>query len=322
MKWERHAHVSRWSGYRFFSSRWSGCGCALVAWTVFAAAALVAAGEFEGRIAIALELAREKPQEKSIANIVDDSDQYATPQVLVDKILRYLNPQPHETFIDPGCGDGRALIAAAKQYGCQSIGIEVDPGRVALARKNAEVAGVADKVTIIEADFKTIDWPAADVGYAYLFPEDLKPIRNKLLTLDRFACFAHKVPALPMHNVGNRFYTWQHSRVFAWWDGNAYYSRPNAGCNCPMCQSVVASLTEQRSHRRQPMRQQVVAAQSQIVVYTTPNCLPCARLKRAMLSAGIPFTERRGAAGRSVPYVVVDGRLYSGSAIYQAVGLN
>lgn len=161
-----------------------------------------------------------------------------------------LNPKPHETFLDPGCGNGKAVILAALKYGCTGIGIESDPERIKEAIAYAEEAGVSDKVTFIEGDFNTMKWPDADVGYVYLFEENLADIRNKLLSLNRFASYSHQVPNLPMYSRNNsEFYTWDYNKAFAWWDGVAYTQRPKRGCNCPMCNSVVRALNEQRSHQ-------------------------------------------------------------------------
>ncbi|AZV00260.1 glutaredoxin family protein [Paracoccus kondratievae] len=52
-----------------------------------------------------------------------------------------------------------------------------------------------------------------------------------------------------------------------------------------------------------------------VIVYTQPNCQPCAAVKRLLMAEGIPFEERSAAehrdylasiGARSVP-VIVDG---------------
>jgi hypothetical protein len=179
-----------------------------------------------------------------------EADQYASPPDVIARALQTLRPQPHEVFLDVGSGDGRVVIAAARDYGCKAIGIEVDPERIALAQENARLAGVEDKVSFIQGDYTQVEWPAADVGYAYLFEADLKAARNKLLGLDRFVTFAHKVPDLEMFSLyqGESF-LWDRDRAFVWWDGNPYYNRPCSRKNCNMCLSIQADLDEQRSHR-------------------------------------------------------------------------
>ena len=55
-------------------------------------------------------------------------------------------------MFDLGCGDGKIPIAAARLFGAFAKGIEYEPEMAALARRNAERAGVADKVEIITGD--------------------------------------------------------------------------------------------------------------------------------------------------------------------------
>lgn len=183
------------------------------------------------------------------APVVYTSD-YATPQDSVDRMLAQLKPQSSEVFLDVGSGDGRVVIAAARDYGCRAYGIERDHDRVLLARRNAEAAGVSDLVTIIEGDFNEVDWPDADVGFAYLFPVDLAPIRDKLLRLDRFATFAHQVPDLPMWSYGEDFYVWDYDQAFVMWQGQARTGRVCNRPNCTMCNAIAAGVSEQRSHRQ------------------------------------------------------------------------
>lgn len=64
-----------------------------------------------------------------------------------------------------------------------------------------------------------------------------------------------------------------------------------------------------------------------VTVYTTPLCVPCEALKRALKARGVPFrtvdllmdeeaAERLEEQGiRSAPALEVDGRFYSGAAL-------
>jgi hypothetical protein len=137
---------------------------------------------------------------------------------------------------------------AAMKYGCKCIGIEQDAERIEVAKQKAEEAGVLDKITFINANIDEIKFPHFDVAYAYLFPEDLKEIRNKLLGGDRFASFAHQVPNLPMYNNGD-FYIWDRDKAFSWYEGRAYTGRICSRNNCSMCASIVNGIKEQKSHR-------------------------------------------------------------------------
>lgn len=177
---------------------------------------------------------------------------YATAPDTISRALEILKPKPNEVFLDIGSGDGRAVIAAARDYGCRAIGIEQDHERVALARQNAAMEGLHGRATFIEGDFTKIEWPRADVGYVYLFPEDLALIRNKLIRLNRFVSFAHQVPGINMtsHHDGE-LYSWKSQPAAAsvpgvWWEGR-FYTKPVCNrWNCSMCAAIRAALNEQR----------------------------------------------------------------------------
>ena len=75
-----------------------------------------------------------------------------TPDALVQRMLEQAKVGPEDLVFDLGCGDGKIPIAAAKQFGAVAKGIEYEPELAALARRNADRAGVADKVEIITGD--------------------------------------------------------------------------------------------------------------------------------------------------------------------------
>ena len=50
-----------------------------------------------------------------------------------------------ETVCDLGCGEGRVLIAAAKEFSAIAIGVEIDPLKTMLARLLKKINGVDDR---------------------------------------------------------------------------------------------------------------------------------------------------------------------------------
>lgn len=94
-----------------------------------------------------------------------------TPMPVVQRMLDLARVQPGELLFDLGCGDGRIVIEAAKQYGARGVGIDLDPARVAEARTNARLAGVEDRVEIRQGDLFDADLSPADVVTLYLLPE-------------------------------------------------------------------------------------------------------------------------------------------------------
>src|SRR5678816_4812636 len=69
-----------------------------------------------------------------------------TPLVVVNEMLRLAAVTRDDIVYDLGCGDGRIVIAAAKDRGARGVGIDIDPERIDEARANARAAGVTDRV--------------------------------------------------------------------------------------------------------------------------------------------------------------------------------
>src|SRR6185369_13915278 len=73
-----------------------------------------------------------------------------TPQSVVDAMLKLAKVTKDDVVYDLGCGDGRIVITAAKQFGARGVGIDIDPKRIKEASANAKAAGVADRVRFLE----------------------------------------------------------------------------------------------------------------------------------------------------------------------------
>lgn len=100
--------------------------------------------------------------------IPKDVPYVATPAPTVDAMLEFAEVSPEDVVYDLGAGDGRLVIAAAKQYGARGVGVEIDPDLVALARDNARRQGVDGFVEIKENDVLAVDISAATVVTLYL----------------------------------------------------------------------------------------------------------------------------------------------------------
>ena len=105
-----------------------------------------------------------------------------TPEALVERMLRMAHVGPKDYVIDLGSGDGRTVIAAGK-LGARATGIEYNPDMVNLSIKNAEKAGMGDKVKFVKADIFESDFSEATVITMYLLPSLNIKLRPKLLDL-------------------------------------------------------------------------------------------------------------------------------------------
>jgi SAM-dependent methyltransferase len=84
---------------------------------------------------------------------------------------------------DLGAGDGKIAIAAAREFGARAVGIEYNPEMAALGQRNAERAGVANRVKIIQGDIFKEDFTKATVVTLYLLPELNQQLRPTLLKM-------------------------------------------------------------------------------------------------------------------------------------------
>ena len=105
-----------------------------------------------------------------------------TPQITVDRMLDVAKVGPEDFVVDLGSGDGRLVISAAKR-GARGFGVEYNPDMVALARRNAEQAGVADRAQFIKADLFETDFSRASVITLFLLTDLNIKLRPKLLDL-------------------------------------------------------------------------------------------------------------------------------------------
>ena len=106
-----------------------------------------------------------------------------TPQDMVDKLLTVAEVTPKDIVYDLGAGDGVISITAAKRFGARSVGIEYDQKMADFARKNTQLAGVADKVKIIRGDIFVEDFTEATVVTLYLLPELNLQLRPTLMKM-------------------------------------------------------------------------------------------------------------------------------------------
>jgi precorrin-6B methylase 2 len=102
---------------------------------------------------------------------------------VVSGMLKLANLKKGDVLYDLGCGDGRIVVAAAKQYGVTAVGFDIDPERIAEANANAKNAGVSDRVKFVNANLFKTDLSKASVITMYLLPTVNMQLRPKILAL-------------------------------------------------------------------------------------------------------------------------------------------
>jgi SAM-dependent methyltransferase len=104
-----------------------------------------------------------------------------TPPEVVSAMLKAAKVTKNDVIYDLGCGDGRIVVTAAKEYGARGVGIDIDPQRIKEANENAVKAGVTDKVKFLLQDLFESDFHEATVVSLYLLPSLNLKLRPKLL---------------------------------------------------------------------------------------------------------------------------------------------
>jgi hypothetical protein len=102
---------------------------------------------------------------------------------LVFKMLDAAQVGPQDELVDLGAGDGKIPIAAARQFGARAWGIEYNKDLAALAQRNAQRAGVAERVRIVHGDIFKEDFSKATVVTLYLLEELNAQLRPTILAM-------------------------------------------------------------------------------------------------------------------------------------------
>jgi SAM-dependent methyltransferase len=134
-----------------------------------------------GGQALAQSAAEKKGYEPQVGQAGKDVVWVPTPEALVEQMLRMARVTSKDFVIDLGSGDGRTVIMANQKFGARAMGIEYNPDMVELSKRNAEKAGVGDKVQFIKADLFETDFSKATVITMYLLPGINMKLRPKIL---------------------------------------------------------------------------------------------------------------------------------------------
>jgi len=104
-----------------------------------------------------------------------------TPQEVVREMLRVAQVGKDDVVYDLGCGDGRIVITAVKDFGAKrGVGVDIDPERIRESNENARKAGVTDRVKFLQQDLFETDIRDATVVTLYLLPSINLRLRPKL----------------------------------------------------------------------------------------------------------------------------------------------
>ena len=99
----------------------------------------------------------------------------------VTGMLRLAGTGPEDVVYDLGCGDGRIVIAAVREFGARGVGVEIDPAPLRMALYQARRAGVEARVRFVRGDLFDADIGEATVVTLFLFESLNRRLLPKLL---------------------------------------------------------------------------------------------------------------------------------------------
>ena len=99
----------------------------------------------------------------------------------VDEMLRLAAVRPGDVVYDLGSGDGRVVVAAARDWGARGVGIELDGDLVRQSIELARREGVADRTAFRRGDVFAAAIGEATVVTMYLLTSLVQKLEPRLL---------------------------------------------------------------------------------------------------------------------------------------------
>jgi len=103
-----------------------------------------------------------------------------TPFDVAQAMLELAGVGAGDLVADLGCGDGRIVIEAAQRVGARGLCVNIDPRRIAEARRNAVAAGVAERIAFVQQDLFAVELREVTVVALFLSPAFNQRLRPKL----------------------------------------------------------------------------------------------------------------------------------------------
>ena len=122
-----------------------------------------------------------------------------TPPEKVSELVDVFQIEKGSDFVllDPGCGDARILIDAAKRYGIKCIGIEINKQTYETALQNVKNEGLSHLIRIYNEDSRNYPFKDVDGVVMFLFPDLINDLMKKFDQLKpgvRVASYSHDIP--------------------------------------------------------------------------------------------------------------------------------
>jgi 16S rRNA A1518/A1519 N6-dimethyltransferase RsmA/KsgA/DIM1 with predicted DNA glycosylase/AP lyase activity len=109
-------------------------------------------------------LSAQGPEKGSLAQF------YATPNTVVDAMLKLGGLKAGEKMFDLGSGDGRIVIMAAQKYKADATGVELNESLYRQSMDRIRALGLEKNARIILGDLLKQNYQSADLITVYLLP--------------------------------------------------------------------------------------------------------------------------------------------------------
>ncbi len=103
-----------------------------------------------------------------------------SPPQVIHQMLVMAELKAGEVFFDLGCGDGRTVIMAVKDFGARAVGVELREDLAKKALSSIYEMGLQDRITIVNGDMFNVDLSSADVIFLYLTTSANEKVKPKL----------------------------------------------------------------------------------------------------------------------------------------------
>jgi SAM-dependent methyltransferase len=124
----------------------------------------------------------EQPSSETATSLREPDVHYEpTSPDVVQVMFRLANVKSREVVYDLGCGDGRIVITAVREFGARGVCVDIDPQRIAESRENARAAGVTENIGFLNQDLFETDVSEASLVMLFLSAELNLKLRPKLL---------------------------------------------------------------------------------------------------------------------------------------------
>jgi precorrin-6B methylase 2 len=143
-----------------------------------------------------------------------------TPHDVVAAMLDLAEVTEEDTVYDMGAGDGRIVIAAARDHGARAVGVEIDPKLAAEAQEAIRAAGVQGRARVHRGDMFKENLAPATVVTMFLKPlvnVQLRPQLDRLRPGARIVSHMFSMPgARPKKVVEYKAKSGVPHRLYLW----------------------------------------------------------------------------------------------------------